>query len=194
MIKTVILIDGGHTRALSKQANRDYTPDFIEQIARSCTIEEERLHRIFYYDCAPFVGDARLPVSGAIHNFRGDDFWLKQLAQKDLFAVRRGILKFRGFKPPKRPPEGRELQDHDFKPDFEQKGVDMRIGLDLATFVQTGSVDRVILISGDTDCVPALKHARIGGIQTCMIEFENSNLSTELKEHCDFVRRVNWPE
>ena len=99
----------------------------------------------------------KLPVSGAEKEFPANDGWLKELATRNLFAVRRGVLKFRGYKPKKIPVANRELTDADFAPDFEQKGVDMRIGLDMATFSEKRSVERIILISGDTDCVPAMK-------------------------------------
>lgn len=49
------------------------------------------------------------------------------------------------------------LTDADFAPIFEQKGVDMRIGLDIATFAERRSVERVLLVSGDTDMIPAMK-------------------------------------
>jgi hypothetical protein len=55
---------------------------------------------------------------------------------KNLFAVRRGVLKFRGFKPKKIPIATAKLTDDNFVPDFEQKGVDMRIGLDMANLQQ----------------------------------------------------------
>jgi len=57
---------------------------------------DEELYRILYYDCAPFVGTAVLPVSAQKKTFVGSDSWLHELARRDLFAVRRGILKFRG--------------------------------------------------------------------------------------------------
>jgi hypothetical protein len=47
--------------------------------------------RFLYYDCAPYIGKTKLPVSGKVHEFKGNDGWLKQLASKDLFAVRRGV-------------------------------------------------------------------------------------------------------
>ena len=40
---------------------------------------------------------------------------------------------------------------------FEQKGVDMRIGIDVATLALKKIVERIILFSGDTDMIPALK-------------------------------------
>src|SRR5271154_3009559 len=70
--------------------------------------------------------------------------WLHELSRKDLFAVRVGVLKFRGFflKPSKIPftPTG-PLSDTDFEPKFEQKGVDKRIGLDMATLSANRSIE-----------------------------------------------------
>lgn len=193
MFKVSVLIDGGHLRALAKQAKLDYRPDYIEKVAHACVESDETLLRILYYDCAPYMGKARLPVSGLEHEFTGSDHWLRELAAKNLFAVRRGVLKFRGFKPKKIPIAGRELTDEDFKPDFEQKGVDMRIGLDIANHATLKSVDRIILVTGDTDCLPAMKHARINGLQIVLVTLPNHKVAPELLWHSDFERRIAWP-
>jgi uncharacterized LabA/DUF88 family protein len=192
-LRVAVLIDGGHLRVLARKANKKYDPDFIEKIAYSCVIEPEVLLRILYYDCAPFAGEVKLPISGEAHKFEGSDLWLRRLSERDLFAVRRGILKFRGFKPKYIPVGSRKLTDEDFKPDFEQKGVDMRIGLDIANYASTRAVDRLILITGDTDCLPAMKHARIAGLQIALVEFPKTHLSAELLAHSDFRRAIQWP-
>jgi hypothetical protein len=188
-----VLIDGGHLRALAQAAKHKYTPDYIEKVALACVQADERLLRVLYYDCARFVGMTKLPVSGGDHEFKGSDQWLRQLAAKDLFAVRRGVLKFRGWKPKKIPLATAKLTDADFAPDFEQKGVDMRIGLDMATFSAAKSVDRIILVSGDTDCVPAMKHARKAGLQVVLVGLPNGRDIPELLWHSDFYRLVAWP-
>lgn len=191
--RTAILIDGGHLRERARKAGLWYSNDLIEQVARACVADDETLLRILYYDCAPFEGTAKLPISGEEHVFRGSDAWMNQLASRELFAVRRGVLKFRGFKPKNVPINPRDLRDSDFTPDFEQKGVDMRIGLDMASFSEQRSVDRLTLISGDTDCVPAMKHARKAGLQMTIVKFPDCALPTELKWHADFIRSVAWP-
>lgn len=193
MDRVAVLIDGGHLRALAKQAKLKYNPDYIEKIAHACVEQGESLQRILYYDCAPFVGKVRLPVSGNEHEFKGSDGWLRDLAERNLFAVRRGVLKFRGFKPKKIPIAAKPLTDADFAPDFEQKGVDMRIGLDIANHAAARSVDRIILVSGDTDCLPAMKHARISGLQVVLATMPNHKVAPELLWHSDFERRVAWP-
>jgi uncharacterized LabA/DUF88 family protein len=84
------------------------------------------------------------------------------------------------------------LVDDDFKPQFEQKGVDMRIGLDIATYSAERLAHRIILITNDTDCVPAMKFARKDGLQTVLIELVNCKPAPELVAHADFKRRIGW--
>lgn len=118
---------------------------------------------------------------------------MQDLASRDLFAVRRGELKFRGYKPKHTPVSPGGLTDADFEPIFEQKGVDMRIGLDIATFAKNRAVDRIALITNDTDCIPAMKHARIAGLQVVLVSMPNSKTTYSLKWHADFARNVPWP-
>jgi uncharacterized LabA/DUF88 family protein len=188
------MIDGGHLRVLARQAGHDYVPDYIEKVAHSCVDHtQEALIRILYYDCAPYVGQARLPVSGVMKQFSGSDAWLRNLARRELFAIREGVLKFRGFKPKRIPISPAALSDDDFKPDFEQKGVDMRIGLDIATYSDKRLTDRIILVTGDTDCIPAMKHGRKSGIQMVLIVLPGHQPAPELFEHADYKRTIPWP-
>lgn len=64
MTKVVVMLDGGHLRVNAKRAEKLYDPDYIEKIGLACSIGGETIHRIMYYDCAPFNGSAILPVSG----------------------------------------------------------------------------------------------------------------------------------
>jgi uncharacterized LabA/DUF88 family protein len=192
--KVAILLDGGHVRAKANQAGKHYNPDFIAGFARKCAVSDEEIFRVLYYDCALYSGAVKLPVSGSPHIFTSSDRWLEELACKDLFAVRRGVLKFRGFKPKRTPvkPSG-PLTDADFNPDFEQKGVDMRIGLDIAAYSNNHAVERIILVTNDTDCVPAMKYGRKSGIQVVIVELPNGRAASELVMHADFKRKVAWP-
>lgn len=192
--RIAVMLDGGHIRVYAKRAGYLFDPDFIEKIAQSCRLPEEEIYRVLYYDCAPYEGTAILPVSGQKKTFQANDKWLHDLAQKDLFAVRRGILKFRGFVLNKIPysPRG-PLKDEDFKPTFEQKGVDMRIGLDMAIFASNRAVDLIALATNDTDCIPAMKHARRSGIQVALVTVAGCKPSPEMLAHCDFRRPIAWP-
>ena len=194
MKRIAIMIDGGHLRYVAQKAGYVYDPDFIEGFAKNCRLADEEVFRILYYDCAPYGGKAKLPVSGQIQTFTGSDQWLVDLSKRELCAVRRGVLKFRGFKPKVIPiPAGAVLQDADFTPYFEQKGVDMRIGLDIALFSTNRAVERIVLVSNDTDCVPALKHGRRAGLQIAIAELPGRIVAAELLTHADFKRSVQWP-
>ena len=193
MKRVALLIDGGHVRVLAKQAGHDFDPDFIKRFSRECVDAGEELTRVLYYDCAPFSGTLKLPVSGTRKTYKGDDAWLRDLASRDLFAVRLGVLKFRGFSLKQTPLDPAQVTDADFKANYEQKGVDMRIGLDIATLSSNRSVDRIILVSGDTDCVPAMKHARIAGLQVVLVELPRQRTAAELTWHADLRRAVKWP-
>jgi uncharacterized LabA/DUF88 family protein len=192
-MKASVIIDGGHLRVLARGAGRQHVPDYIEKVGKACLDPSETPLRILYYDCAPYSGEVTLPVSGQTQRFSGSDHWLKDLAGRELFAVRLGVLKFRGFTPKRIPISPTPLQDSDFKPRFEQKGVDMRIGLDIASFAEQRTVDRIILITNDTDCIPAMKHARIRGLQVVLARFDNNSPAPELLRHADFIRDVAWP-
>lgn len=209
MKKVALLIDGGHLRVQAKKDGHRYNPDFIEKVAHACVIEAEELFRIFYYDCPPFSGTKPGEISGKDIVFSRADEWLHELATRDLFAVRLGVLKFRGWKLKKKrkgtllvapslstnpPPQGKVLSDDDFRPDFEQKGVDMRIGIDIASMADRRVVERIILITADTDCIPAMKYGRIGGLQVVAITLPNAGLTREFLAHVDIKRAIAWPK
>ncbi len=189
-----ILIDGGFLRVNAKRAGHTYDNRFIKTFAHACKATDETIFRIMYYDCALFTGTVTLPVSNTQQKIEASDKWLNALASKDLFAVRRGVLKFRGFRPKNTPVQPNStLTDGDFEPIYEQKGVDMRIGLDIAAYAANHAVDRIVLVSNDTDCVPAMKYGRKAGLQVVLIQLPNCHPAKELKPHADFRRKVAWP-
>jgi uncharacterized LabA/DUF88 family protein len=194
MNKLVLMIDGGFLRVAAKKVGIHYNSDFIQAFSKICSAADEELFRSLYYDCAPYQGHQKLPVSGATQTFADSGQWLTELAQKDLMAVRLGILKFRGYKLKRTPVAGiAALTDADFIPVFEQKGVDMRIGLDIASYSALKCVDRIGLVTADTDCVPAMKLARKSGVQVVLITLPGGTAPSELAQHADYVRAVAWP-
>ncbi len=196
-MKVVLLIDGGHLRSVTNAAGFIYDNDFIEDFASVChDANSETLIRVLYYDCALYRGRQTLPVSGGPKVFSGSDDWLEDLASRELFAVRRGTLAFRGWVPRNIPVAGRALTDADFKPNFEQKGVDMRIGLDIAVISAERRIDRILLVSADTDLIPATKHARKAGLQVVGIQLPAPAipLRPQFLAHIDYSRAVDWPD
>ena len=95
---------------------------------------------------------------------------------------------------PKRIPiSGTALTDADFKPELNQKGVDMRIGLDMVNYAANRSVKLLALVTNDTDCIPAMKYARRAGLQVALVCVPGCQPANELLAHCDFRRDILWP-
>jgi uncharacterized LabA/DUF88 family protein len=81
-------------------------------------------------------------------------------------------------------PDGNDLTDNDFTLPLRQKGVDMRIGIDIAALALKQQVDKIVLVAGDADFVPAAKLARREGIEFILDPMWRS-VSGDLLEHID---------
>ena len=107
--------------------------------------------------------------------YRDKTEFLDALAQKTKVAMRMGLIAKEKIRhvPTERAMKdimnNRRTYDQLEGPDFEivgikQTGVDMKIGLDVASLAQSRIVDQIILIADDTDFIPAIKVARRAGV------------------------------
>lgn len=164
------------------------------------------LYRIFFYDCPPLSKRAKNPVSGSEFDFKNipeSKFRTQfhaELKQLRKVALRLGRISNNGrwiIKPEKVKEllNGKiqisDLSAHDVRYDARQKGVDMRIGLDIASLAYKKSVDQIILVSGDSDFVPAAKLARREGIDFVLDPMWN-HINPDLHEHIDGLVSC-WP-
>lgn len=137
------------------------------------------LYRIFFYDCPPLTKKAHYPISQKPIDFSKTPQAIlrfqihEELKKKRKTALRLG--KLQSFGDWKINPEilkdllkGKknlsDLQDSDFSYEVRQKSVDMKIGIDIASVAYKKQVERIVLIAGDSDFVPAAKLARREGI------------------------------
>ena len=166
----------------------------------------EEIFRIFCYDCEPFSKSQQNPIDRSIMrfgpgnaNFDARMLFFKELGEKPYIALRRGQVRGRGWEIKESKVEElmksassatfkATLAPTDIKFALEQKGVDMRIGMDVATLSIKKLVDRIVLISGDTDLVPAIKLARREGIQVAVTQIGAFRLAPQLIEDSDFLR------
>lgn len=161
------------------------------------------MHRVLYYDCAPYGGDgrrkphpldpARRPTSLGYQNFFNSV--LSVLKSKPYFAVRLGEVSFDGWTLSDKATsevvaQGRAIIADDFEPVLRQKGVDLRIGLDVALMAKDRLIDRIVVVSGDSDIVPAMKVARREGVQVILAPLDHK-VKTSLREHADLYRNVD---
>ncbi|WP_244306880.1 NYN domain-containing protein [Paraburkholderia silvatlantica] len=80
-----------------------------------------------------------------------------------------------------------DLSPEDVTVDIRQKGVDMRIGVDVSSLAFKKQVDQIVLIAGDADFVPAAKQARREGIDFILDPMWQP-IPPNLNEHIDGLR------
>lgn len=161
--------------------------------------EEHELYRIFFYDCPPLDKKAHYPISHKCVDFGKSDLakfkhdFLENLKRKRKVALRLGrVQDLEGWtlKPGvlKKILAGNlkfeDLTDDDFVYGFRQKEIDMKIGIDIASVAYKKQVNRIVLIAGDADFVPAAKLARREGIDF-ILDPMWMPIHSDLFEHID---------
>jgi hypothetical protein len=115
---------------------------------------------------------------------------LAEMCQVPYVSVRRSDLVFRGWKvrhgglPDK--DASVTLTAPDLEPNIHQKGVDMRLGLDIAALTLKSHVGAFVLAAGDSDFVPAMKFARREGAQLVLVTLGHS-VRADMPEHSDLM-------
>ena len=206
-VVTAIIVDGGFYRRRARvlfgeKEAAARAEELLIYCRRHIRQAQASLYRIYYYDCPPSEKVIFHPLTRRQVNLRQSseykwmtDFLLA-LTKKRKVALRRGeeLETQHGYtlrtEPLKKLCSGAitidDLSEKDFSLDITQKGVDMRIGLDIASIAQTGIVNQIIMISGDSDFVPAAKHARRCGIDF-ILDPMWARISDSLSEHVDGV-------
>ena len=212
MTRTAILGDGGFYR---KRASFLWGKKTAEERAKELTAycqahlrdtdghESRQLYRIFYYDCEP-IGRRSIFHPFLQKNIdldKSDTYtwtfnFLSELRRRRKFALRLGTLAgqshynlrpevtkqiFTGRR------DIRSVTEKDFMFVATQKGVDMRIGVDIASLAYKKQVDQIILIAGDSDFVPAAKLARREGIDF-ILDPMWAEIKQDLFEHIDGLK------
>lgn len=212
-VVTAILVDGGYYRKRAKNLAGEKSPkERADELERYCLdhlhdrYENRHLYRIFYYDCPPLKAgeNAYHPLTKRSVNLGQSESgkWMKdfleELKHRRKFALRLGKLsnekryynlKFESIKMLLNGQKSLEdLTEKDFElQNLQQKGVDMRIGVDISSMSFKKQVSQIILIAGDSDFVPAAKQARREGIDF-ILDPMRQKISEDLFEHIDGIR------
>lgn len=217
MSKTAILVDGGFFRRRIRTQYGEHSPDeTADALTNYCRrhLHEHalthELYRIFYYDCPPADNQVFHPLTGKSINLKTQDTYkwmhtfLNCLKRKRKVALRMGILDTDNtvytlnYSAVKKLCAGTldvsGLTDKDFFLTVSQKGVDMKIGVDIATLSYNHLVDQIVLIGNDRDYIPAIKLARTAGIDV-VLDIMGETLSDDnpLCEHIDGLRSCGNP-
>jgi uncharacterized LabA/DUF88 family protein len=73
-----------------------------------------------------------------------------------------------------------------------RKGVDLRIGLDIASLASKRIVDAIVLVAGGSDLVPPMKLVRKEGLKVLLVPL-GFGVRRSLKVHADRVIDVELP-
>ncbi|MCH4157678.1 MAG: NYN domain-containing protein [Acidaminococcaceae bacterium] len=207
-MEVAILVDGGFYRrraqkCIGEKTAQERAEELIEYCMRHLNQGHQKyydLYRIFYYDCPPMSKSVYHPLLKKSLDFSKTDLFkwtndfFEELKKKRKVALRLGNLAdkqaYFGIRPyvlkdilnGKRGMES--LTEQDFKINVDQKGVDIKIGIDIASLAYKKQVRQIVLISGDSDFVPAAKLARREGIDFILDPLWNP-IKPDLYEHID---------
>lgn len=215
-MSTAILVDGGFYRrraqikigektAAERAAELDNycRRHLTERTGNGQNKYMHELYRIFYYDCPPMDKKVFHPYTRTQVDFAKSDLnawmcaFLDELKRHRKFALRLGKLADTQACYNLRPAvtkklcngslKWEDLTENDFAIQVDQKGVDMKIGLDIASLAYKKQVDQIVLISGDSDFVSAAKLARREGIDF-VLDPLGAVIKPDLFEHIDGLR------
>ena len=159
--RAAVFIDGAY---LTKLLELDYSGTRIdyESFSNEICCQRERL-RTYYYNCMPFQSNP--PTAEESTRYARMDKFINRLTRLPRFQVRLGKL-------------GRVGED------FVQKRVDILLAVEIVRLSWSRSVDTVILVTGDSDFVPAVEAAKDAGVLV-QLWYTRSSIHNELLDAVD---------
>ena len=210
-VKVAVLIDGGFfvkrfntLYNKQKKMSGEEVANYLYTMAHKHVGVNDTLYRIFYYDCHPISKKVHNPITNKPIDFSKTPEYkfreelIESLKKKRKVALRIGELKDNNNwhiypKMVKELLKGTknisDLTENDVYLEIRQKGIDMKIGVDIASLALKRFVDTIVLFSGDSDFVPAAKLARREGIDF-ILDPMDANVEPQLFEHIDGMKSV----
>jgi uncharacterized LabA/DUF88 family protein len=170
MARLAIFIDGGYLDVLARDEfhvrvdNAKLSAQITRVVAEE-TAEPVDLLRTYYYDCLPYQSNPATEEEKLRLGRKEKRF--NALRNLDSYVVREGRLMYRG------------LDEHG-KPIFQQKRVDLLLGLDFALLSGKKQITHAAIVSGDSDLIPAVEVAQQEGISTWLFHGPHLSYAREL--------------
>lgn len=120
----------------------------------SQTGQDKEMMRIYYYHCLPYQSSS--PTDEESQRFGRMQKFFRGLQRTSRFEVRQGRLAFRGI-------------DAQGQPIFEQKKVDLLLGIDLTILAAKGLITEAFIVTGDSDLIPAISVAKAEGVVVYLV-------------------------
>lgn len=165
---TAVFIDGGYLEKVLLYDHGKARIDFGRLVATM--VEGGELLRAYYYHCLPYQGNP--PTADEKARYAARHRFFTALRHIPRFEVRLGKLAFRGV-------------GKDGNPMFQQKRVDLMLGVDMALLAGKNRIAKMALLSGDSDFTPAVEAAKNEGILTTLW---HGSLAREVRPSAELLR------
>ncbi len=161
MSRCAVFVDGGY---LNKVLENDFNRIAIDygKLAEEVAQGTERL-RTYYYHCMPYQSNP--PTEEEKRRYVAMSKFIDALKRLPRFEFRRGKLARRDT-------------------GFEQKRVDIWIAVDLVRLSFSHQITKAVLITGDSDLVPAIEAAKDAGV-VVQLYYSRHSVHQELLQACD---------
>lgn len=173
--QTAVFIDGGYWAAVLRDEFGLPKIDF-GRLVEFMTAGNELL-RAYYYYCMPHQSNP--PTQEESERYARARRFMDALSRLPRFEIRLGKLEYRG------------VNAADNKPIFEQKRVDIMLGVDMVLLAAKQRIDRVAIVTGDSDFIPALKVAKNEGILVHLYHGDPAGVHREIWAEADDRTRID---
>ena len=170
--RVAIFIDGAYLEYVLKD-DFDMPHISFERLS-SAMAGEGSILRTYYYHCPPYQGNP--PTTEEKQRYDARRRFYTSLDRLPRFSVRLGRLAFRGI-------------GADGKPRYEQKRVDILLGVDLVQLAAKGQIQQAILLAGDSDFIPAVIAAKSEGVLIRL--FHGRGVHSDLWQEVDERVEIN---
>lgn len=149
--RSALFIDGGYLDAILRDNFNGEHIDY-QRLAQQLSLAAGfPLLRTYYYTCEPWQSNP--PTEDESRRFAGSQRFLNYLQKIPNYEIRLGRLAHRGT----------DINTH--QPILEQKQVDICLAIDLVRLSMRRAIACAILLTGDSDFVPAIKIAKDEGTE-----------------------------
>jgi uncharacterized LabA/DUF88 family protein len=151
-MRAAVFIDNGYLAMILKHEFDEARLDFRKFSDLLVGPDYERLRTYLYY-CMPFQGNP--PTRKESERYERAQKWINKLQCLPRFEVRFGRLARKGAS-------------------FEQKRVDVLLSVDLVRMSWDHQIQKAVVVTGDSDFVPAVQAAKDAGVLTHLFFSRNS--------------------
>ncbi len=145
--RVAIFIDGAYLDNVLREEFQNVQIDY--QRLSDALAGESSILRTYYYHCPSYQSNP--PTEEESTRYSGQRRFFTALERLPRYTVRLGRLAYRG-------------NDQSGRPRYEQKQVDILLGVDLVQLAAKQTIQEAVLVAGDSDFIPAVVVAKSEGV------------------------------